>query len=152
MENDAWYITGLVDGEGCFSVSFNLRSRLSVGIEVRPSFSVSQNKRNLEILNFLRRFFGCGGIRFDRHDQTYKYEVRSIKDLIKKIIPHFETYPLRTSKSQDFQYFKEICYHVYRNHHLSPKYLPEIIEKAYQMNQSGRRRYTKDFLLKQLAR
>lgn len=148
----AWYITGFIDGEGCFSVSFNLRRKLSVGIEVRPSFSVSQNKRNLEVLKLVRQYFGCGGIRFDRHDQTYKYEVRSVKDLVTKIIPHFERYPLKTSKTDDFLYFKEICNLVYQNRHLSPKYLPEIIEKAYKMNESGKRRYTKDFLLKQLAR
>jgi hypothetical protein len=41
-----WYITGLVEGEGCFSVSFNLRDSLKVGIETRVSFSVSLNKRD----------------------------------------------------------------------------------------------------------
>jgi hypothetical protein len=35
-----WYVTGLVDGEGCFSVSFTLRKRLKIGIETRPSFSI----------------------------------------------------------------------------------------------------------------
>lgn len=148
----AWYITGFIDGEGCFSVSFNLRSKLSVGIEVRPSFSVSQNKRNLGVLKFIMQYFDCGAIRFDNHDRTYKYEVRSIRDLVDKIIPHFEHYPLKTSKFNDFIHFKEICSLIRQNYHLSPKYLPEIIEKAYKMNESGKRRYTKDFLLKQLAR
>jgi hypothetical protein len=31
---DPWYITGLVEGEGCFSVSFNLRDSLKVGIRI----------------------------------------------------------------------------------------------------------------------
>ncbi|MBU1956035.1 MAG: LAGLIDADG family homing endonuclease, partial [Candidatus Margulisbacteria bacterium] len=53
-----WYITGLCDGEGCFSVSFNLRSKLKTGIEVRPSFSVSLNKRDLEIIQDLEKYFG----------------------------------------------------------------------------------------------
>jgi hypothetical protein len=148
----AWYITGLIDGEGCFSVSFNLRSKLKVGIEVRPSFLISQNKRNLEILKVTQEFFGCGAIRFNNHDQTYKLEVRSIKDIVKLIIPHFEKYPLKTSKAKDFIYFKEICFQVYKNLHLSPNYLTEIIEKSFRMNESGKRKYTKDFLLKQLAR
>ena len=148
----AWYITGFVDGEGCFSVSFNLRSRLSVGIEARPSFSVSQNKRNFEILEIFKEYFGCGAIRFDNSDQTFKYEVRSIEDIIKRVIPHFEKYPLKTSKLNDFNLFKDICDQVSKNHHLSKDYLPEIINQAYKMNVSGTRKYTKDFLLKQLSK
>ena len=148
----SWYLTGFVDGEGCFSVSFNLRSRLSTGIEVRPSFSISQNKRNLDLIKQISDYFGCGGVRFDNKDQTYKYEVRSIDDLIKKIVPHFERYPLKTSKHKDFLIFKDICRLVHSSHHLSPKTLPVILEKAYQMNESGKRKYTKEFLLKQLTR
>ena len=149
MELD-WYITGLVDGEGCFMVSFNLRSGLNTGIEVRPSFSVSQNKRNLEVIKTLQKFFNCGGIRFDKHDQTYKFEVRSIDDLMKKVIPHFEKFPLKTTKSADFRIFQEICQAVNKNFHRSNKYLPDIIKKAYGMNASGRGKYTQDFLLKRL--
>src|ERR1700704_5619847 len=37
------YFAGFVDGEGCFTVSFSPRSKLLIGWEVRPSFSVSQN-------------------------------------------------------------------------------------------------------------
>ena len=148
----SWYITGLVDGEGCFSVSFNLRRKLRVGLEVRPSFSVSQNKRNLDILKNIRDYFGCGAIRFDKFDQTYKYEVRSIKDIVKRVIPHFDKYPLQTSKAKDFRLFQEICLLVYKKQHLSAKHLPEIINKAFQMNESGKRKYTKEFLLKQLSK
>lgn len=146
------YLSGFVDGEGCFSVSFNLRRRLNTGIEVRPSFSLSQNKRNFNVLNEIRKYFGCGSIRFDKHDQTYKYEVRAIDKIINNIVPHFEKYPLKTSKLEDYKKFKDICLLVYSNHHLSAKFLPEIIEKAYTMNQSGKRKYKKEFLLKQLAR
>jgi hypothetical protein len=148
----AWYISGFIDGEGCFSVSFNLRSKLKTGIEVRPSFSVSQNKRSLRLIEQLQKYFHCGGIRFDKYDQTYKYEVRSIHDLIKKIIPHFEKYPLKTSKAGDFECFREICQKIYENQHLSFQYLPGIIEKAYQMNDAGKRKYTQAFLLKRLCK
>ena len=37
------YISGYVDGEGCFSVSFSKRKRFIVGWETKPSFFVSQN-------------------------------------------------------------------------------------------------------------
>ena len=37
------YISGYVDGEGCFTVSIAPRAKLLAGWEVRPSLSVSQN-------------------------------------------------------------------------------------------------------------
>ncbi len=146
-----WYITGLVEGEGCFSVSFNLREKLKVKIETRPSFSLSLSKRDLELLKKTREYFGVGGIRFSRSDNTYKYEVRDIKALSEVIIPHFEAYPLQGAKAQDFEKFKDICKMVRANLHLSARHLPEIIELAYSMNPSGRRKYTKEDLLRLLV-
>lgn len=146
-----WYITGLVEGEGCFSVSFTIRNRLKVKIETRPSFSVSLNKRDLYLLKKLREYFQVGGIRFSHSDNTYKYEVRAVKDISEKVIPHFESYPLQGAKREDFEKFREICKMVRANLHLSPKYLPKIIEIAYSMNPLGKRRYTKEDLLQVLG-
>jgi hypothetical protein len=148
----ASYITGFTDGEGTFSVSFSQRAKLRTNIEVRPSFSISQHKRNLMILKEIKKFFGVGGIRYSKKDNNYKYEVRSIEDLTKVVIPHFEKYPLKTSKSKDFNLFKEICNLIKSNHHLNPEYLEVIIDKAYKMNESGKRKYQKKKLLKFLAR
>ncbi len=148
---DPWYITGLTEGEGCFSVSFTLRDRLSVRIETRASFSISLNKRDKVLLERVRQCLSCGGIRFSRSDNTYKYEVRNIAELTEKVIPHFEKYPLQGSKAEDFQKFREICKMIRANLHLSRKYLPRIIELAYSMNPSGKRRYTKEFLLQVLG-
>ena len=142
-----WYITGFVDGEGCFSVSFNRREKMKSGIEVRPSFSIGQNKRSLDILKDIQNYFGCGAIRFSKHDQTYKYEVRSVGDIQKHIIPHFEKYPLQTSKLLDFQHFSWICSQVSALRHLNKSYLAEIIDRAYQMNEAGKRKYSKHELL-----
>ena len=146
------YITGFVDGEGYFSISFSIRKKMKMGIEVRPSFAVSQHRRNKEIILFFQKFFGCGGIRYTRYDQNFKYEVRSVSDLIKKIIPHFEKYPLKTSKKDDFLAFKEICWIIYSNHHLNPAGMKRIIELSKQVNISGNKKYNLDDLLKFIAR
>ncbi len=148
----SWYVTGFTDGEGCFSISFNKRQKLKTGIEVRPSFSIAQNKRSLEILKDIHKYFGCGAIRFSKKDQVYKYEVRSIKDLRKVIIPHFKKYPLKTSKAQDFKIFEEVCDLISKSYHLNPSYLDKIIKISYQMNESGLRRSTQEELLKILTR
>ena len=148
----SWYITGFVDGEGCFSISFNRRAKLKTGIEVRPSFSIAQNKRSLQVLKDIHTYFGCGAIRFSKRDQMYKYEVRSIGDLKKRIIPHFQKFPLRTSKANDFSIFVEVCDFIHKSQHLNLIYLEQIIQKSYLMNEAGSRRYTQEDLLKILAR
>lgn len=151
MKLEPWYVTGLCEGEASFSVSFNWRQKLNVGIETRPSFSVTLNARDLELIRALRNYFRCGAIRFSRFDNTYKFEVRSIADLNQKIIPHFRKYPLSGSKARDFQAFARICEMVKANLHLNKKHLREIIELAYQMNPSGKRRLAKEELLRELG-
>ena len=151
MRLNEHYVTGLVEGEGSFSVSFNLRRKLNVGIETIPSFSISLKQRDLELLKALREFFGCGGIRFCRAERTYKFEIRSVRDLVKRVIPHFRNFPLKGSKQKEFEIFAKICEMVNANLHLNPHYLREIIELAYEMNLSGKRKYRKEELLRVLG-
>ena len=144
------FVSGFTEGEGCFCVSFNQRSKLKTNIEVRPSFSISQNKKNLELIKRIHQNFGCGSIRFSKNDQNYKFEVRSITDLVKKIIPFFRKYPLVGTKKSDFEKFSQVCDSIYKNQHRNPKKLLEIIEISYQIN-CGKRKYQKDELLKHMT-
>jgi hypothetical protein len=146
------YITGFVDGEGCFLVSFSLRSKMKLGIEVRPSFSVSQHKRSQDIIFFLQRFFRCGGVRFSNKDQNYKFEVRNITELVKIIIPHFKKYPLMTTKKDEFERFTKICELIYSNHHLSKVGLEEILMLSEKLNIDGNKKYRRTDLLKMITR
>jgi hypothetical protein len=103
------YISGYVDGEGCFTVSISPRPSILVGWEVRPSLSVSQNGDRSEVLLEIQRYFDCGTLRPDRSDRTLKWEVRSLPLLVARIIPHFEQYPVLSGKRKDFELFADIC-------------------------------------------
>jgi LAGLIDADG endonuclease len=92
------YISGYVDGEGCFTVSISPRAKLAAGWEVRPSFSVSQNGDRAEVLYALQAYFECGSIRPDRSDRTLKWETRRLEDHLGRVLPHFERYPLVSGK------------------------------------------------------
>lgn len=145
------WITGFVDGEGCFCVSLNFREKLKVGIEVRPSFSISQKKDKLNInfvcLNLIKNFFGCGFVRFCKNDGIWKYECRNVKELKDKIIPHFKNYSLCTKKQIDFTKFFQVIDIINKNEHLSKKGILEIIELSYQLN-GGKRKWKKEDLVK----
>ena len=144
---DPSYITGFTDGEGCFSISFNYRSQLKTGIEVRPSFSVSQTSKNLQVLKEIQRYFGVGEIRFSKRDNTYKYEIRSLTNLCEKVIPHFLNYPLLTSKRDDFKAFSKICFQMRKGLHHKFQFLRNIIDKTNTMNPSGKRRIKQEEIL-----
>src|SRR5438105_3399035 len=57
------YISGYIDGEGCFTVSIAPRPTLRVGWEARPSLSVSQNGDRSQVLLEIQQYFGCGTLR-----------------------------------------------------------------------------------------
>jgi LAGLIDADG endonuclease len=113
------YISGYVDGEGCFTVSISPRRTLRVGWEVRPSLSVSQNGDRSEVLLMIQQHFGCGTLRPDRSDRTLKWEVRSLPLLVAVVIPHFRQYPLQSGKRRDFELFAVICERMTRGEHRS---------------------------------
>ena len=144
------FISGFVEGEGCFCISFSKRVKLNTKIEVRPSFSISQNKKNLELLKMIKSHFQCGSIRFSKSDQNYKYEVRSISDLMKKIIPFFTKFPLLGTKKDDFEKFAFICEKIYQNQHRNIDTLKKIIKVSYEIN-LGKRKYKKEELLKHMT-
>jgi hypothetical protein len=141
------YISGYVDGEGCFTVSIAPRARLLVGWEVRPGFSVSQNGDRAEVLHAIKAYFGCGSIRPDRSDRTLKWETRRLEDILGAVIPHFERFPLLSSKRYDFDGFASVCRLMASGAHLRYDGLSEIVEFASGMNPSGRRRYAAEVIL-----
>jgi hypothetical protein len=143
---DPWYVTGLAEGEGCFCISFAIRAKLRTGLEVRPSFSLSLNARDLTLLQGLQAFFGCGWLRESRGDRTFKYEVRSIRDLVNVVLPHFERFPLAGDKSRSFAGFCRVCRMVQQGDHLQHDGLREIVDVAYRVG-AGKRRHSRSRLL-----
>ena len=147
---DPWFVTGLAEGEGCFCVSIAIRPKMKVGLEARPSFSLSLNERDRELLGDLQAFFECGWIRESRSDRTFKYEVRSVPELSGLIVPHFEAYPLRGAKRHSFRGFAEVCQMIGQGDHLRPEGMADIVRIAAEMN-LGKRRHSAATLLRTLS-
>ena len=141
------YISGFVDGEGCFCVSFQPSKRHRFGWEVRPSFSVSQNADRAELLYVIHEKWECGSIRPDRSDKTVKFEVRNVGDLVARVLPHFRMFPLMSSKRVDFVRFSNICEIVVEGGHLELTGFEQIVRTAMEMNPSGKRKYSGNEIL-----
>ena len=138
------YLSGYADGEGCFCVSINKSRRHKFGWEIRPSFSVSQNRERSEVFRLFKRQLRCGSIRPDRSDKTLKYEVRSISDLTTKVILQFEKYPLISNKRIDFVKFAEICKMMRAKEHLNKDGFQKILFLASEINRSGKKKFLRD--------
>ena len=133
------WITGYVDGEGCFSVSIIRNQKTRYGWQVFPEFVVTQGEKSLKSLELIQNFFKCGKIfinrRHDNHKENlYRYCVRSIKDLNEKIIPFFEENKLRTNKINDFKLFRRIIELMIKQKHYDLKGLEKIAKLIQKMN------------------
>jgi LAGLIDADG endonuclease len=146
------YISGYVDGEGCFTVSISPRAKLRAGWEVRPSFSVSQNGDRAEVIHAIAAYFGCGSIRPDHSDSTVKWETRRLDHIVERVIPHFIRYPLMSGKRGDFERFAVVCDYMRHGAHRDREGLIQIVKIASEMNPSGRRRYESEEVLAQLCK
>lgn len=133
------WITGFVDGEGCFSVSIFRNPSASSGWQVFPEFVVTQGERSLQALRILQKFFGCGRIyvnrRYDNHTENlYRYCVRSLEDLQTKIAPFFQHNKLLTAKAEEFRKFVPVLELMKARRHLTGEGLAEIRQIVRQMN------------------
>ena len=86
----------------------------------------------------------------DRSDRTLKWETRRLEDLLGKVIPHVELWPLVSGKRHDFERFAAVCRLMAEGSHRSRVGLSEIVALAQGMNPSGKRRYDASGILEQL--
>ena len=88
MKLDAQWITGFVDGEGCFHVGINAHEEMTAGYQVLPEFTVVQHERDVQVLHALKSHFDCGVVR-KNHGDRMAYRVRSKDHLLNIIVPFF---------------------------------------------------------------
>lgn len=143
----ASYISGFVDGEGCFSITIQKSSNVKLGIQVIPEFHVSQHQNRTEVLKVIKNKLGCGYIKPNDYrnpkDQTSVYVVRNISDLRDKVIPFFKKSPLISIKQRDFEKFARVVGLMKEGGHLKKGSLIMILKIAYSMNFSGKYRKQK---------
>ena len=138
MNLHAEWITGFVDGEGCFHVGINAHAEMTAGYQVLPEFTVVQHERDVQILHALKDYFGCGVVRVN-HGDRMAYRVRKLRDLLDVIAPFFMKHPLKTKKNVDFRKFRTVLLRMEKGMHLTGEGIEEIRIIANQMNRGGSR-------------
>ncbi len=155
------WITGFVDGEGCFSIGFvkqpdrqekdRIRRGYRTGYQIFHEFAVTQGAKSLKSLQILKDFFGVGNIylnkRYDNHkEHLYRFVVRNRESLLKVIIPFFRKNKMKTSKQKDFEKFAKCVKMVENKKHLNITGLIKIGNIVRTMNRQKPREILNNFL------
>jgi hypothetical protein len=141
------WVAGFVDGEGSFNVPIRRERDRGLPWRVSLSFNVSQIGRELPEL--LQLVFGVGTVR-NRGDGVHYFEVTRPLDLLERVFPFFEQFPLRSPKVGDLAVFREITELVLSGRHLSTEGIGDILILRGPMNRGGKRRYGEEYILEVL--
>ncbi len=138
------WISGFTDGEGCFVISVIKNQTTRFGKQIFPEFVITQGAKSKPALEAIKKFFGCGSIvlnkRYDNHNEhLYRYCVRSISELEKKIIPFFDRFSLKTYKRKDFLLFRKVIKMMSKKQHLEEKGWNKILKLASKTNRKKNR-------------
>ncbi len=124
------YVVGFVDGEGCFSISFNKNDgRLP---EVRLMFEIELREDDEQILHEIQKLLGCGNIyhlkyeRYAKWRPHVKLKVSNFNDISTKIIPFFKKYPPQAKKRLQFEQFCQAAELINSKQHLTPDGIVKI--------------------------
>lgn len=97
------WISGLVDGEGHFSL--NVRCEFPNRIRPSVEFTIGLRNDDIEVLQYIMEFLNCGQIYTSKGNGNKKpvayYKVWKPSDLLNSVVPHFEEFPLRAKKGRE---------------------------------------------------
>lgn len=126
-----WFVTGFSDAEGSFMVKLSKSNNL-LGLKVQLDFSIGIHKSDLQILTEIKSFFNVGQISV--RGNVAMYSVKSLREILEVIIPHFDKYPLFTKKNADFLLFKSAAFIMKSKNHLNSKGLQKILNIRASLN------------------
>lgn len=106
------FIAGFVAADGSFFISRPLPS--SKWPNYDATFTIAQDKRDIELLNRMIKTLGCGKIRAGSSSMRY-LTVRNKQELHDIILPFFTKYNLNSEKRKDFINFSTSLVILYNN-------------------------------------
>lgn len=128
-----WFITGFAEGGGSFIVNVLKSDKNKTGWRVQVEFKIGLHKKDLSLLEEIKKFFGVGAIYYQAEDSV-QFKVHSIKELL-VITYHFDKYPpITIKKAGDFQLFKQVVYMMLNKEHFTSEGLRQVISIKASLN------------------
>jgi hypothetical protein len=129
------FVSGLIDGDGSFNVSFQYKPHR----RVRVNFTVVQETANKEVLNELKAYFGCGKV-YDLPSAASRYQVENIDLMLEKVVPILKDVTFNTQKGGHYEIIAKVSEIIKTKGYKSDDSIKEIVELAYDANKLGKRR------------
>lgn len=126
-----YWVSGFVSGDGCFSV-YILEKELKEYGNTRIRFNICQNEIDKELLEYMKIYFNCGNI--SKNNTIINYDVYSIIDIEKNIIPFFLKYPIRGEKYNNFIKWIKVFDLIKNKKHLTAEGFEKIKKIKGKMN------------------
>jgi len=136
---DPNWITGFVDGEGCFYVGINQHNKTKQW-QLLPEFRIVQHQRDEQVLQKIQDYFGFGVVTVNHGDRK-EFRVRGLENL-SKIVEFFKTYKFQTrSKQKSFEIFSIVIKMMGNKEHLNDEGRKKIAEMVATVNKRVIPRY-----------
>jgi hypothetical protein len=114
-------------------INFNKLTEARLGYRIRAIFAIQLHLKDIDILKKIQAYFGGIGAINVMDGDIVAYRVRTLNDL-KKVIAHFDNFPLQTKKQADFELFKRAVFKLLGKEHLNPKGLQDIVNLRASIN------------------
>lgn len=111
-----YWMAGFTSGDGCFAVTEN---KTSSGVYVKLVFSITQDRRDENLIRSFVDFFGCGTFSPASKRTTVDYQCRKFSDNYEKIKPFFSQYNIIGVKLKDFHDWCKIAELIKNKDHLT---------------------------------
>ena len=126
-------MAGFTAGEGCFLAS-EYKSNAKLGITPKLIFSVTQHSRDKELMSNFVTYLGCGRYTKRSSGDAGDFLCTRFSEIVGKIIPFFNEYPIIGSKLKDFEDWKKVAELMSTKAHLTSDGLDQIRKIKRGMN------------------
>lgn len=130
---DPYWLTGFVDGDGCFSVMISKSDRYKTGGQVLIRFYITQHTRDVSLLKSFISYFGNSGYVTVGKELSH-FTVSNLSEIENKIVPHFNKYRLLGLKKSDYDDWLKIVSLVKDKAHLTLEGFNKISQIRLGMN------------------
>jgi hypothetical protein len=138
------FLSGFALGEGSFMLVCRKRDDYARRFKISAAFNVSQRDR--VPLDLFREVAGCGTLRKAGNGGWY-WEVNSLPELVGRILPFFDRFPIVGQKAQDYQWWREAVLLLAAGR-LGDQEYARVLALRERMNRGGKRRYRMDGILR----
>lgn len=131
--NPHW-LQGFTCGEGCFLIKVSKSKGSRLGFGVQLIFQLTQHSRDIELMESLVTFFGCGRIVQDPNYSWVNFIVSKFSDINDKILPFFNQYPVIGKKNDNFKDWSTAAEVIENHGHLTEEGFNKILNLKAGMN------------------